>query len=230
MRNEPRALWVTGQIPMGFVGRTQSKQMTHEWDHVPGLHFATDTEWVYTDGGCRNQGIGDREGYGIYWNVTGGIAEALHGNLQSSQKAEVQAVRHALCIAKYSKVSIKIVTDSQYVERTIRKLRRFGTSKVASHKTEWNDIQGNLDWLTEIFWMRSHKTQEEHVKSGREPAWWIGNNQADQRATWGISLHQDCEESCRVYKERKELRLQLHDYLVGQQTRVTNLSKKVGGS
>ena len=74
--------------------------------------------------------------------------------------------------------------------------------------------------------MRSHKTQEEHVNSGREPAWWIGNNQADQRATLGISLHQDCEASSRVYKERREFCFHLQDYLVGQQTRVTNQSKK----
>ena len=138
---------------------------------------------VYTDGACTNNGKpGALGGVGVWFGEDDkrNVSEALPGERQTNQRAEIYACIRALEVLEGTEGVVEIFTDSMYVVNAM-------TQWIAGWMLKkWKDVE-NTDLFKRLQELACKRTIVwTHVKghSGIN-----GNEMADQLAVQGISKH-----------------------------------------
>ncbi|KAI9362621.1 ribonuclease H-like domain-containing protein [Pilaira anomala] len=97
------------------------KKLALDDKYPPLPHFSKENAVVYTDGSCPNNGTPlAAAGYGIYWGHghSRNTSEILKGKRQTSQRAKIGAVNHALEQSQNDTGLLEIVS-SHYVIQSV---------------------------------------------------------------------------------------------------------------
>ena len=142
-KGEPKCLWNTGHVPLGFLSWPVSHQMGDSWRGPGETHHRHQKDHeVFTDGGCRHGNSGMRAGFGVYWGEGHPLNthQALPGAIQTAQRAEVAALLWAL---QQAQSPIKVWSDSKYTVLTAQAAQA-GRRHFASHPDLWATVGRRL--------------------------------------------------------------------------------------
>ena len=133
---------------------------------------------VGTDGGCTTRGV-VKASYGVVDDAGRIIyAEPVLGNRQTAQRGEVNAIAAAVA---QTDCTMHVVTDSQYVAKTIEELWDTPDRPWMKHGDLWGFIWERIKRIAGVTWVKAHLTWDEAEQKGiREDDWML--NQADRKS------------------------------------------------
>ncbi|KAI1727990.1 RNase H domain-containing protein [Ditylenchus destructor] len=161
--------------------------------HVYGIHV------VYTDGSCKRNGYPDaKAGYGVFWGDDNpdNVAAPLLGNVQTNNRAELQAIIVALKQAKGHNFDHVVVrTDSKYtidcVDDYVVNWRQNRWTKTNGEPVKNVDLLIQLCNLREECYDEGMNVQLQYTASKRI----YGNRKADYLAKKGADMAEFCNRS-----------------------------------
>jgi len=199
VHGHPRALWLSGNVPSGYLPAPQSAQMRTESLAMEAEDYREEGEqWVGTDGGCRKTPGGPRAGAGVAWEHGPAQSWAVPGSGQTAQEAEVFAL---CCAVRQARKPLVVVTDSRYVHNTTQRIMADPSYEPSEHGHWWEQIRERFGRIRQIRWQKAHLTMEQNAARGGSERDWTLNCRADTAATQGVELHQDDPEHVKLYTQ-----------------------------
>lgn len=177
---------IESSSPVKIIEPLQNEYLC--WDRRPAKATSGRTI-VYTDGACSNNGYaGSKAGCGIHFPGHPELSRRvpLSGKDQTNQRAELEAIRHALIIAKdhpQLEGELEIRTDSQYA---IKGLTEWC---VNWEKNNWDRLVKNRDLFEDILKLRRERANQVYLRYVRGHSGEPGNEEADRLAVEAIQLH-----------------------------------------
>lgn len=158
------------------------------WDKKPAKNISGRVI-VYTDGACSNNGFaGSKAGCGVYFPGHPELSckVPLLGEHQTNQRAELEAIRHALRIANQhpdlQDTELEIRTDSQYA---IKGLTEWS---VNWERSNWQKEIRNRDLFEDILKLRRQRSDQVYIRYVPGHSGEPGNEEADRLAVQAIDL------------------------------------------
>ncbi|XP_050184140.1 uncharacterized protein LOC126646700 [Myiozetetes cayanensis] len=173
--------WPEGEI-FGLVDEKEGEQVVQAEEAPPYNQLPEETRYVlFTDGSCRIVGM-KRKWKAAVWSPTRQVAEAMEGEGESSQFAELKAVQLALDIAEREKwPKLYLYTDSWMVANALwgwldrwKKANWKRRGKPIWAADIWQDIATRVEKLI----VRVHHVNA-HVSKNRTDEEHGNNEQAD---------------------------------------------------
>ncbi|KAI1727229.1 RNase H domain-containing protein [Ditylenchus destructor] len=168
-----------------------------DWPWFSNVEFRVDgIHVVYTDGACKRNGYWDaKAGYGVFWGDDNldNVAAPLLGNVQTNNRAELQAIIVALKQAKGHHFEHVVVrTDSKYiidcVYRYVDNWRQNSWTKTNGEPVKNVDL---LSQLWNLMYDEGMNVQLQYTASKYK----YGNREADYLAKKGADMAYFCSRS-----------------------------------